>query len=129
MVWYVLVCVLWCDVVLCYAMLCHAMLCYTLLCYAMLCYAMLCYAMLCYAMVWQGKESHGQRRQNTPLTISRSLLSARLAQITPMMYPPRIVDIKANTATFSARLPKLLKTESKSIGFGATRRSLPNDVK
>jgi hypothetical protein len=23
----------------------------------------------------------------------------------------------------------LLKTESKSIGFGATRRSLPNDVK
>jgi hypothetical protein len=40
-----------------------------------------------------------------------------------------MVDIKASTATFSARLPKFLKTESKSIGFGATRRSLPKDVK
>ena len=88
--------------------------------YGMVWYGMVWYG-ICHGMVWY--ISHSQ------LTISKSFLSARLAHITPMMYPPRIVDIKANTATFSARLPKLLKTESKSIGFGATRRSLPNDVK
>ena len=116
---------------LCCAVLCYAMLGYAMLCHAMLCYAMLCYAMLCYAMLWCGKKRKAMAREDRihQLAISRSLLSARLAHITPMMYPPRIVDIKANTATFSARLPKLLKTESKSIGFGATRRSLPNDVK
>jgi hypothetical protein len=71
----------------------------------------------------------GMNLKKLHITINISLLSARLAQITPIMYTPRMVEIKARTATFSARLPKFWKTESKSIGFGATRRSLPKDVK
>ena len=63
------------------------------------------------------------------ITINISLLSALLPHTTPRMYNPNIVDINANTATLSCRLPKLLKTELKSIGLGATTKSLPNDVR
>ena len=73
-----------------------------------------------------GRERERERLKHT---IIKSLLSARLAQITPRMYKPRMVDINTSTATFSARLPKLLKTASKSIGFGATKRSLPKEVR
>ena len=62
-------------------------------------------------------------------TICSSCLSVRLAQTMPRIYKPRIVDINTKTATLSVTLSKFAKTNSKSIGFGATSRSLPNDVR
>ena len=62
------------------------------------------------------------------LTLSSSRLSSLLANTRPITYKPRMAQTVDNTTKFpvSARLPNAANTLSKSMGFGATKKSPPN---
>ena len=65
------------------------------------------------------------------ITLSRSLLSALLAKIKKTRYRRKIQAIITSTEilSLSARFKNLVKTLSKSIGFGAWIKFPPKDVK
>lgn len=61
-------------------------------------------------------------------TFISSFLSAFLANTSPMKYSPNMAHTVASTTKLplSAKLPNSAHTLSKSMGFGATRKSPPN---
>lgn len=63
------------------------------------------------------------------LTFLASLKSALLAHMTNIKYIPNTDITNAKTVKFSLRLVKPLNADPKSIGFGATKKPPPNDVK
>lgn len=61
-------------------------------------------------------------------TLSSSFLSSLRAKTRLIVYIPRMTHTVDNTTKFpdSARLPNAANTLSKSMGFGATKKSPPN---